>query len=72
MIYPALPTDMTLIAFQQELLDELQIAPELFTHRVRSQSKQIFCTEAINKSAGNPDLFSNFQPLIKKVESFFL
>ena len=70
-LMPTVPPDKSMIDFQQEVLDDLGIKQELFTHTVRDERKQAFCTDAIKKSDTNPDIFINFKSLINSIEEFF-
>lgn len=67
----ALPADKSLMDFQTEILAQIDTIPELFTHSVRNESKQIFCTSAIQASEKNQDIFKEFKPLINTLETFF-
>lgn len=67
----AVPADKSVVDFQNALLQETAILPELLTHTVRNESKRIFCTTAIQASDENPDIFKSFQPLIAELEAFF-
>ena len=67
----AIPEDKSVVDFQNTLLQEVSILPELLTHTVRNESKQIFCTTAIEASNENPDIFKALQPLVSDLETFF-
>lgn len=67
----AIPEDKSVVDFQNTLLQEVSILPELLTHTVRNESKRIFCTTAIEKSNENPDILKALQPLVSDLETFF-
>ena len=67
----AVPADMSIVDFEQTILQEIQFLPEFLTHIVRDESKRIFCTTAIQASIDNPDIFREICPLITEIESFF-
>lgn len=67
----SVPVDKSMLEFQKDLLDETHVNPLFLTHIVRDESKQIFCSSAIECSNTNPNIFQEFQPLISKIETFF-
>ena len=67
----AIPEDKSVVDFQNTLLQEVSILPELLTHTVRNESKRIFCTTTIEKSNENPDILKALQPLVSDLETFF-
>ena len=67
----AIPSNKSFDEFQKDLLEEVNVRPELLTHTVRNESKNCFCQYAIEMSESNPDIFKEFYQLISTIEAFF-
>lgn len=67
----AIPSNKSFDEFQKDILEEVNVRPELLTHTVRNESKNYFCQHAIEMSESNPDIFKEFYQLISTIETFF-